>query len=74
MSFADRRLAAAWAENALPEVRALKSIDELNDWIVTNNQKLGGAHEMAPSAWDTLRRELHQRDRDLRATIRQGVG
>jgi hypothetical protein len=74
MSFTDRRLAAAWAENALPEVRALKSIDELNDWIVTNNQKLGGAHELAPSAWNALRNELHQRDRDLREIVRQGVG
>lgn len=75
MTHDEIRLLRAWAENALDEVRALKSIPELDAWIVANNQKLGAASQDAPSAWESLKNFLHAKDGELRAeNIRQGVG
>jgi len=70
----DPRMLAAWAENAAVEVRRIRTIPELDAWIVTHNQKLGLAHQHAPSAWNELRRVLHAQDGVIRDGLRQGVG
>lgn len=69
----DPRFLAAWADNALAEVRAVKSIPALDDFIVANHQRLGNCEQYANSAWTRLRDAMHARDGELRA-LRQGVG
>lgn len=70
----DVRLDIAWSESALVTVAGLRTFAALNDFIVTNNQRLGRLEQHAPSAWNELRRAMHAKDGELRAAIRKGVG
>lgn len=68
------KFAGVWADNAIRAVEALETLEALTDWIVSNRYHLADVEKANATAWVRLRSSLHQRDADLRARIRHGVG
>lgn len=69
------RFAQAWADNAIPQIKALKTGDAIAQWIVDNRYQNADCARYAPASIVRVRAALDERERELQAeTIRQGVG
>lgn len=71
MTTYETRLAQAWADNALIEIRV---VPDICTWIVRNAEKLGHCEHNALSAWEKIRAALAARDKDLVEAQKKAVG
>jgi hypothetical protein len=69
------RFAQAWADNAIPQIKALPSGDAIAQWILDNRYQNADCARHAPAAIVRVRAALDARELELKAAaIRDGVG
>lgn len=69
------RFAQAWADNAIPQIKVLKTGDAIAQWIIDNRYQNADCARYAPASIARVRAALNERERELRvAVIRDGVG
>ncbi len=61
-----RKLAEAWADNAIAQVRACASWEALCDWIAGNGERLGHCEQHARDAWQRLKLAIDAKAKEFR--------
>ena len=68
------KFAATWSENAAQAVSQIRTLEELDAWILANRYKLADVERANAPAWDLLRAALHHQDGEIRECIGQRNG
>lgn len=64
------KFAATWAENAANAVANIRTLEELDAWIIANRYHLADVERANAPAWDLLRAALHHQDGEIRELVK----